>query len=97
MRIISRKPLRDFAAKHPAARAELEAWYAEAKGATWTTPAEVKAKYRTASILKHGRVAFNICGTKYRLVVWINYDYGVVYIRFLGTHKEYDKIDAERV
>jgi mRNA interferase HigB len=57
----------------------------------------VKAKYGNASILKGGRVVFNICGNKHRLVVWINYDFHTVYVRFLGTHKEYDRIDAQTV
>lgn len=97
MRVISRKPLRDFGIKHPAAQAELEAWYAEARAASWTTPANVKAKYGSASILKNGRVVFNICGNKYRLIARINYDFQIVFIRFVGTHKEYDKVDAEDV
>jgi len=57
----------------------------------------VKAKYGNASILRDGRAVFNICGNKYRLVVWVNYTYGVVYIRFIGTHREYDMIDAQTI
>jgi mRNA interferase HigB len=60
-------------------------------------PADVKASYGTASILKKGRVVFNICGNKYRLVVWINYEFYTIYIRFVGTHKEYDEIDAQTI
>ena len=65
--------------------------------ADWATPADIKAQYGDASILKGGRVVFNICGNKYRLVVKINYPYRVVYLRFVGTHVEYDRIDVETV
>ena len=61
------------------------------------SPAEMKAEFGTASILRDGRVVFNIGGNKYRLVVWINYDYRVVYVRFVGTHAQYDRIDAQSV
>ena len=97
MRIISRKTLVNYWTKVPAAKEELEAWYAEARSADWATPADVKGQYGKASILKKGRVVFNICGNKHRLVVRINYDYGVIYIRFLGTHAEYDQINAQDV
>ena len=65
--------------------------------AVWKNPAEVKAKYRSASILKDSRVVFNICGNKYRMVVHINYCYGIIYIKFIGTHVQYDAIDAETI
>ena len=65
--------------------------------ADWATPATVKAQFGTASILKDGRVVFNLGGNKYRLVVWINYPYRVVYVRFIGTHKQYDAIDAQTI
>ena len=97
MRVISKRTLVDYWAKVPAAKGELEAWYAEAKAVTWKTPAEVKAKYGSASILKDGRVVFNICGNSYRLVVWINYGFFTIYVRFVGTHEEYDEIDAQTV
>jgi mRNA interferase HigB len=97
MRIISKKTLKDYWVKEPATKTALEAWYAEAKNAEWSSPAEVKASYGTASILKDGRVVFNIRGNKYRLVVWINYDYFTIYVRFVGTHKEYDEIDAQTI
>lgn len=97
MRIIARSTLRKFWEKHPSARGELTAWYAEAKSARWGSPAEIKRKYRSASILKGSRVVFNISGNNYRLVTAIRYDVGLVFIRFVGTHAEYDKIDAETV
>jgi mRNA interferase HigB len=97
MRIISKKALKDYWTEVPAAEAELKAWYAEAKATDWADPADVTAKYGNASILKDGRVVFNICGNNHRLVVWINYEFHTVYIRFLGTHKEYDQIDAQTI
>jgi mRNA interferase HigB len=97
MRVISLKALKDYWRKEPSAEEELRAWHAEAKNAAWKTPADIKAKYKEASILKARRVVFNICGNKYRLVVRINYQYAVIYIRFVGTHKEYNKIDAETI
>jgi len=78
-------------------KGSLEAWYHEAKRANWQTANSVKQKYGNASILKNGRVVFNICGNKYRLVVKINYEAQVIYIRFIGTHREYDKINAEEI
>lgn len=73
------------------------AWYCEVVKADWSTPNEVKRQFGNASILKDGRVVFNIAGNKYRLVAWINYPYRVLYIRFLGTHAQYDRIDAQTV
>lgn len=73
------------------------AWYRHVLKADWDSPASVKADFTTASILKDGRVVFNIAGNKYRIVVWINYPYRVVYIRFIGTHAQYDAIDAQIV
>lgn len=73
------------------------AWYRQVKGADWASPTEVKQAARTASILKDGRVVFNIAGNKYRVVTWINYPYRIVYIRFIGTHRQYDKIDAQTI
>jgi mRNA interferase HigB len=73
------------------------AWYRDVLKADWATPAAVKANFRTASILKGGRVVFNLAGNKYRLVVWINYAYRVVYVRFMGTHQQYDEIDAQNI
>jgi mRNA interferase HigB len=102
MRIISRRAIKTYwegyrSADQSALESALKAWYQEAKKARWKTAAEVKAKYRRASILKKGRVVFNISGNKFRLVAWINYSVGVLYIRWVGTHAEYDKINAEEV
>lgn len=101
MHVIARKTLRDFWTAHPDAEESLKAWHAEAEGAEWKTPADIKAKFGSASILRSRRVVFNICGNKFRLVVKIRYSYGehkgVAFIRFIGTHKQYDAIDAETI
>ena len=73
------------------------AWYRHTLAADWRSPAEVKRDFRTASVLRDGRIVFNIAGNKYRLVVWANYAYRVVYIRFIGTHAQYDKIDVQTI
>ena len=97
MRVVAKSTLRKFWGKFPDAEEALKTWYAEAKVGNWRNPAEIKIQYRSASILKDSRVVFNICGNKYRLVVKINYMSGVVLIRFIGTHRDYDAIDAEVV
>ncbi len=97
MRIISRKPLNDFAKNHPHAKGPLDAWYAEVKKATWETPADIKTKYKSADIVAGNRAIFNIGGNKYRLIVSIAYQVGIVYIKFIGTHQEYDKITAATI
>lgn len=79
------------------ARDPVVAWFRQVKQADWARPADVKRDIRSASILKDGRVVFNIAGNKYRVVVWINYPYRVVYIRFIGTHRQYDAIDAQTI
>lgn len=97
MRIISRKRLREFWEKHTDAQQALQAWYADVKQADWQTPADIKNVYQNASIVANNRAIFNIKGNKYRLVVVIQYQYGLVYIRFVGTHQEYDKIDVATI
>jgi mRNA interferase HigB len=97
MRIIARKTLRDFWGQHPSAQRPLQAWYADAKQAHWKSPGDIKNVYCNASIVANNRVIFNIKGNSYRLVVAINYDYAIVYIRFVGTHKEYDSIDVTTI
>jgi mRNA interferase HigB len=97
MRIIARSTLRTFWEQHPDAEHALQAWYHDARQATWTSPADIKAVYANASILANNRVVFNIRGNQYRLVVAINYAYGIVYIRFVGTHQAYNQIDAATI
>jgi mRNA interferase HigB len=97
MRVIFRKPLNDLAKRYPDAKAGLNAWFHEAEAAEWASPAGIKADYGNASILKGSRVVCNICGNKYRLVVSINYSYSIVYVRYAGTHAEYDQINAEEI
>jgi mRNA interferase HigB len=75
----------------------LMAWFRQVKQADWAKPADVKRDVRSASILRDGRVVFNVAGNKYRVVVWINYPYRVVYIRFVGTHRQYDAINAQTI
>ena len=91
VRVIAIKILKDFWRKNNETEQKLKAWYAEAKKANWSKPADIKSQYILASILKDNRVVFNIKGNDYRLVTAINYDFKIVYIRFIGTHKEYDK------
>lgn len=97
MHVISRKKLREFWALFPDSEAALQAWFHEAVAASWSSSAELKAKYGSASIVSAERVVFNICGNKYRLIVRINYVSAALFIRFVGTHKEYDQIDVETV
>lgn len=97
MRILAKRPLREFWQRRPDAEQPLLAWYREVLQEDWDGPAKVKAKYRNASIVGDDRVVFNIKGNDYRLVVRINYPYRVVYIRFVGTHAEYDRIDVEAI
>ncbi len=100
MRIIALSTLKAFWEDNPSYTDAIQpmlAWYRHALKANWASPAEVKADFKNASILKDGRVVFNIAGNKYRLVVWINYAYSVVYIRFIGTHAQYDQIDAQTI
>jgi len=97
MRIIAKSTLRAFWPSRPDAEEPLLAWYREVEKEDWSQPAQVKEKYRSASIVKGSRVVFNIKGNDYRLVVKINYPYRVVYVRFVGTHVEYDAIDVEEV
>lgn len=99
MRIISRKALRDFWQRlgHGDAEQPLKAWFREASHADWATPADVKAAFTNASIVGNSRVVFNIAGNKYRLVVRVNYAYRILYVRFVGTHRQYDQIDVTTV
>jgi len=97
MRVISVKKLREFWQTYPDIEQPLKAWKAEAEKAAWKTPTDIKQRYHSADFLKGNRVVFNIKGNEYRLVVQIHYNTGIVYIRFIGTHTEYDRIDAEKI
>lgn len=97
MRIVAIKFLRDFWTRHPAAKPHLEAWVDEARKADWQQPSDIKAIFRNASILKNRRVVFNIKGNDYRLILAVAYRFGALYIKFIGSHEEYDAIDAETV
>jgi len=97
VRIIAKSTLRAFWAAHPDAEEPLLAWYREVEKEDWSEPAQVKEKYRNASIVKCNRVVFNIKGNDYRLVVKINYPYRMLYLRFVGTHADYDRVNVEEV
>ncbi len=97
MRVIALKTLRDFWRKHPQAEIPLRAWHALTSRASWRNPAEIKAAYRSASFLANSRIVFNIKGNDYRLVVVVHYNRGAMFIRFVGTHHEYDRIDAKEI
>lgn len=97
MKIISVKILKDFWQKHPDSEQHLKAWLDEAKHSNWLQPPDIKSKYRNASVLKNKRVVFNIKGNHYRLIVAIAYRFGAIYIKFIGTHLQYDAIDAETI
>ena len=97
MKIISVKTLRDFWAKNPDAEQPLKAWVDEVTKADWKNPAEIKEQYRTACILKNRRVVFNIKGNDYRLIVASADQRGWMFVKFIGTHKEYDAIEADTI
>ncbi len=94
MRIIALSNLREFWEKHPQAEIPMRTWYAEASRSIWQNPTDIKRVHRQASFLANNRVIFNIKGNDYRLVVAVHYNRGLMYIRFVGTHAEYDRIDA---
>jgi mRNA interferase HigB len=97
MRIVSLQTLRTYREANPDVEQQLRAWHDEVISQKWEQPADIKARYASASILKKRRVVFNIKGNKYRLIVGVAFKVGVVYIKFIGTHKEYDEVDAETV
>lgn len=97
MRIIALSTLRMFWEKHPDAEMPLRNWYAETSRAIWRTPADIKAAYRNASFTANNRVVFNIKGNDYRLVVAVHFDRGQMFVRFVGTHRQYDKINVETI
>jgi len=97
VRIIARRTLREFWEQHRDAEQAIRAWYHDAKVAHWRSPASIKRVYVNASIVGENRVIFNISGNRYRLVVAISYRYEVCYIRFVGTHQQYDRIDVTTI
>ncbi len=97
MRIIAISALRQFWMKHPVAEIPLRAWYAEARRARWERPGDIKAARRNVSVLSNNRVVFNIKGNDYRLVVAVRYDKQIMFIRFVGTHAEHDRINASEI
>ncbi len=97
MRVVALKALRDFWAKHPDAEQPLRVWFELTSKALWRQPADIKAQLRSASILKNSRVVFNIKGNDYRVVAGLAYNTGLVFVKFIGTHKAYDAIDAETI
>ena len=97
MRVIAVKSLRDFSAKHPQAKQALLAWHDEACKANWQKPADIKRHYASASFVGNNRVVFNIKGNDFRLIVALAYKLGVVYIKFIGTHAQYNTVDASTV
>jgi mRNA interferase HigB len=97
VRIIAKKTLKLFWETHNDCEEQLKTWYNETENANWNSPNEIKEIYPSASILNDNRVVFNIKGNKYRLIVKINYSFKLIWIRFIGTHAEYDKINAETI
>jgi len=97
MRVIAKKILRDFWAKHSDSEQQLKSWYQEANNAEWKSPNEIKTKYPSASIINNDRIVFNIKGNNYRLIIKINFDYQIIWIRFIGTHSEYDRINVSEI
>jgi len=97
MHVISQKKLRDFWSLHQDAEFDLRRWYLFARKATWQSPSAIKAVFSSASFLGNNRVVFNIAGNKFRLVVKMGYESRRLYVRFLGTHQEYNRIDAETI
>jgi mRNA interferase HigB len=97
LRVIAKKILREFWEKHSDCEQQLKSWFQEADKGTWKSLNELKSEYPSASILEDNRVCFNIKGNNYRLIVKINFNYQMMWIRFIGTHAEYVKIDANKI
>ncbi len=97
MRVISKKILSEFWKKHSDSQQQLKSWFQETSNAKWKNTNDIKIDYPSASILTDNRVVFNIKGNKYRLIVKINFDFGITWVRFVGTHAEYDKINATKI
>lgn len=97
MQLIAKKHIIGYYEKRPESEQALKAWYDEAVKANWLTPQDIKHQYAHASLLANNRVVFNIKGNDQRLIVAVAYRFGAIYVKFIGTHKEYDKIDAATV
>ena len=97
MRIIARSTLREFWQKYPDSEQSLKAWFYDVKSANWQSQSDIKNVYANASIIANNRVVFNIRGNRYRLIVHVRYDIGIVFIRFIGTHQDYDQIDSTTI
>ena len=97
MNIVAFRTLREYYEVHSDCKVPLQIWYQTAKKSNWKSPTEIKRDYPSASILKDNRIVFNIKGNEYRLIVKFNYKYCNAWVRFIGTHAEYDKIDANNI
>lgn len=97
MRVIAKAILRNFWNKHPDIEQQLKSWYLEASKSAWKKPDDIKKEYPSASFIGNDRIVFNIKGNNYRLIVKINYQYQMIWIRFIGTHSEYDRINAFKI
>ncbi|GGD98699.1 hypothetical protein GCM10011312_22780 [Planktosalinus lacus] len=97
VRVIAKRTLRDFWEKHVDCEQQLKSWYRETEKLEWKNVNDLKNEYPSASILKDNRIVYNIKGNNYRLIVKFNFEYGICWIRFIGTHAEYDKIDANNI
>lgn len=97
MRIISTRTIKDFFQDHSNAEPTLMEWIRAVRKASWETPQELRNDYPSASILPENRVVFRLGGGNYRLITSIHYNRGIVFVRFIGTHSEYDKIDPKTI
>lgn len=97
MRVIAKRTLREFWEKHRDCEQQLKSWFREAEQAEWNNPNEILAEYPNARIIENNRAIINIKGNRYRLIIKINFKFGMVWIRFIGTHAEYDKIDPKTI
>lgn len=97
MRVIARRRLREFWENHADAEQPLKAWFHDVVRMKWQSPNDIKQIYANASIIANNRVVFNIKGNDYRLIVHVRYDIGIIFIRFIGTHAEYDRVDSTTI
>ena len=97
VRVIAKRTLREFWEKHADCEEQLKSWYRETEKSEWKNINDLKSEYPSASILKDNRIVYNIKGNNYRLIVKFNFEYGICWIRFIGTHVEYDRIDVNNI